>query len=535
MGGAVPASSAEGAMVAARRLTETQYKHTVADLFGADIAINGRFEPEKREEGLLAIGASKLSISGAGFDQYYSMARSISDQVFDPKRRDKLPACTVANPKAVEQACVEAFLKQYGQRLFRRPLTEAEIKPRVAAATKGGAAAEDHYVGMELALTSLLVAPEYLFRIETAEPDPKRRGQRRLDGYSKAARLSHMIWDSAPDQELLRAASAGELHEAKGLEAQVDRMLASPKTEAGVRAFFTDMLQFEFFETVTKDVTVYPKFSAALMEGAREQTLKTLVDQLVTKNGDYRKIFTSRETFINRQLASAYQTPFISLEDWTSYTVPADREAAGLITQVTFLSLFSHPGRSSPTKRGVALNEVFLCEQTPLPPADVDFSIVNDTANPLLKTVRDRLLAHATDETCAGCHNMSDPLGLALERFDSLGQQREMENGQPIDVSAVLDGKTFVGANGLGQLMHDNPRAQRCIVRNVFAYGIGRATGAADDKFLNDQTAAFAKDGYRLKGLMRRVTVSDAFFALPTTPVSKPATRVATLSTAGVQ
>lgn len=534
LAGAVPAVSAEGDMVAARRLTESQYRHTVADLFGADIAVNGRFEPERREEGLLAIGAAKLSISGAGFDQYYSMARGISDQVFDPKRRAKVPACTIADPKKVEETCVAAFVKDYGYRLFRRPLTEAELAPRVAAAKKGGDAAGDHYVGMELALTSLLVAPEYLFRIERAEPDPKRRGARRLDGYTKATRLSHLIWDTTPDAELLRAAQAGELHDKAGLARQVDRMLASDKTQAGVRAFFSDMLQFEFFDTVTKDVTLYPKFSAALMEGAREQTLKTLVDQLITKNGDYRDIFTSRETFINRQLASAYQVPFVSSEDWVAYTVPAEREAAGVITQVTFLSLFSHPGRSSPTKRGVALNEVFLCEQTPLPPADVDVSIVNDTANPLLKTVRDRLLAHATDESCAGCHNLSDPLGLALERFDSLGQFRELENGQPINVSASLDGKTFSGATGLGQLMHDNPRAQRCLVRNIFAYGVGRATTDADDAYLDQQTKAFARDGYRLPGLLRQVAVSDAFFALPVAKASRPATRTASLS-AGVQ
>jgi len=535
-GGAVPAVSSEGNMVATRRLTETQYRHTIADLFGADIAVNGRFEPERREHGLLAIGATKLSITGAGFDQYYSMARTISDQVFDEKRRGKLPACVPTDPRKVERACVEGFVRTYGERLFRRPLTDAEVAARVAGAERGGNNAADHFVGMELALTSLLVAPEYLFRIETTEADPKRRGARRLDGYTKASRLSHLLWDTTPDAELLRAARAGELHDKKGLERQVERMLASPKTEAGVRAFFSDMLQFEFFETVTKDVTVYPKFSAALMESAREQTLRTLVDHLVTRNGDYRDIFTSRSTFINRQLASAYQTPFISDADWVSYTVPQEREAAGVITQVTFLSLFSHPGRSSPTKRGVALNEVFLCEETPIPPVDVDFSIVNDVANPLLKTNRDRLLAHATEETCAGCHNLSDPLGLALERFDSLGQHRETENGQPIDVSASLEGKKFTGATGLGLLMHDNPRAARCIVRNVYAYGVGRAPGEAEERYLSDQTKAFARDGYKLPALLRRVVTSDAFFALPpVAPAAQPPARVASIRTPGDQ
>jgi len=512
LGAVVAASGASptAGMVATRRVTESQYRHTIADLFGADIVVNGRFEPERRDHLLLAVGAGDLSISGAGFDQYYVMAKSISDQAFDEKHREKTSPCRPADPARTDARCVESFLRQYGLKLFRRPLTEAEVKPRLAAAIKGGDAGKSHYAGMKLALTSLLIAPDYLFRIEVAGKDPK--GGKRLDGYTRASRLSYLLWDTTPDDELLRAAAGGELYSKAGLEKQAARMLASPKTEAGTRAFFTDMLQLDYFETVTKDVAVYPKFSAALMDSAKEQTLRTLVDQLWTKKGDYRDIFTSRETFLNRQLASAYQTPFVSATDWTRFTVPQDRESAGIITQVTFLSLFSHPGRSSPTKRGVALNEVFLCTETPTPPANIDFSVINDTANQSLKTVRDRLLAHAIDETCAGCHNQSDPLGLSLERFDSLGQHRDTENGAVIDVAAELDGRKFSGATGLGQLLHDNPRAPKCLVRNVYAYGVGRVPDAADSKFLADQTASFAADGYKLPALLARMAVSDDFY-----------------------
>jgi hypothetical protein len=510
---AASGASPTSGMVATRRLTETQYRHTIADVFGGDIVVNGRFEPERREELLLAVGAGELSISGAGFDQYYAMAKTISDQVFDEKHRARVTSCKPADPAKVDEKCVETFLRTYGLKLFRRPLTDAEIKSRVTMAVKSGTASKSHYTGMRLALTSLLISPEYLFRIETAANDGK--GGKRLDGYSRASRLSYLLWDTAPDDELLRAAAAGELYTRVGLEKQAARLVASPKAEAGTRAFFTDMLQLDYFETVTKDVTVFPKFSAALMDSAKEQTLKTLIDQLVTKKGDYRDIFTSRETFINRQLASAYQAPFVSATDWTRYSIPQDQESAGIVTQVTFLSLFSHPGRSSPTKRGVALNEVFLCTPTPAPPANVDFSIVNNTNDPSLKTVRDRLLAHANDETCAACHNQSDPLGLSLEHFDSLGQHRETENGAKIDVAAELDGRRFSGATGLGRLLHDNPRAPKCLVRNVYAYGAGRAPDANDAKYLAEQTAAFAQDGYRLQSLLTRVAVSDEFYRVP--------------------
>ncbi len=112
--------------------------------------------------------------------------------------------------------------------------------------------------------------------------------------------------------------------------------------------------------------------------------------------------------------------------------------------------MFSHPGRSSPTKRGVALQEIFLCLPTPDPPNDVDFSAVNDPNSPI-KTLRERLMAHATNKTCAACHKLSDPIGLSLEDFDTIGGYRTTENGEPIDVSATIEGKSFSGAQGLGQ------------------------------------------------------------------------------------
>jgi hypothetical protein len=257
-------------------------------------------------------------------------------------------------------------------------------------------------------------------------------------------------------------------------------------------------------------------------DSAKEQTLRTLVDQLVTKKQDYRKIFTSRDTFIDRNLASIYKVAYLGDGGWVPYTFPEDSEHAGVLTHASFLSMFSHPGRSSPTKRGVAVNEVYLCEQTPLPPANVDFSIVNNDKNPDLPTVRRRLLAHALDESCSGCHNKSDPVGLSLERFDSLGQVRMDENGAPIDVSAELAGHKFEGAKGLGEIIAKDPRAPACLVRNVYAYGVGHAPSQAEQKFLDAQTKAFAGDNYVYPKLLERIASSPEFFALRRRPAPNP-------------
>src|SRR5262245_62003568 len=174
-------------------------------------------------------------------------------------------------------------------------------------------------------------------------------------------------------------------------------MVASPKLADGAKAFFTDMLQFEHFDSLTKDAATYPKYSQKVADSAREQTLMTVLNLLIDQNRDYRDIFTSNETFINRALAPVYKVPYLSRADWAPYTFPDSSERSGILTQVTFLSLFSHPGASSPTKRGIKINEIFKCSPTPEPPADVDFSKVQALDK---GTVRTRLLDHMQNTGC---------------------------------------------------------------------------------------------------------------------------------------
>jgi hypothetical protein len=501
--------------VALRRITETQYRHTIADIFGPDIKINARFEPEQRVDRLLAIGSAQLSLTSSGFEQYFALATSISDQVLGEKQRTVSVPCTPADPTRADDRCARLFIEQYGERLFRRPLTEAETLARLRTASTGATQATDFYAGLKLGLTSLLVAPEFLFRVETAEPDPASPGQYRLDGYTKAARLSLLLWDSAPDQELLAAARSGAIHTQDGLKQQISRMIASPRFENGARAFFTDMLQLDGFENLVKEPTIYPKFNQAVADSAKEQTLKTIIDLLIHKRSDYRDLFTSNETFLNRPLASVYRVPFTFSGDWAAYKFSEMSERSGILTEVAFLSLFAHPGASSPTRRGIKLNEIFNCLATPDPPADVDFSKVQATDK---GTVRDRLLAHMANPGCAVCHVHNDPMGLALEHFDGLGQLRITENGKTIDATADLNGVMIEGATGLGRLLHDSPRVPACLVRNVYSYAAGRKTDLQDADFLGEQTRAFASNGYRFPDLMLQIASSPHFFrvVLPT-------------------
>ena len=523
------AASSQAVKVAVRRVTESQYRHTIADVFGPAVKIEARFEPERREDGLLAVGSAQLSLTSSGFEQYYSLASTIADQVLDEKQRASSVPCKPVDTAKSDDACARQFVETYGERLFRRPLSDGEIAARIKSASLGAKQAGDFYAGLKLALTSLLVAPEFLFRVEMAEPDPANPKQYRLDAYTKASRLSFLFWDTSPDAELLSAARSGAIHTEAGLKAQLARLSSSPRYQVGARAFLADMLQLDGFDNLVKDPAIYPKFNQSVSDSAKEETLRTAVDLLINKKRDYRDLFTVNETYINRPLASVYDVPFLSKDEWAPYTFSETTGRSGILTQISFLSLFAHPGTSSPTRRGIKIHEIFMCEPTPDPPADVDFSKVQDSK---AGTVRGRLLDHMENTGCTACHRRSDPPGLALEHFDGLGQLRTMENGVPIDVSADLNGKKFVGAQGLGKLLREDPRVPACLVRNVYAYGVGRKTGVRDEDFLADQTKAFVENGLRVPDLMMQIASTPEFFkaAIPSGAIPRPAAQ----KTAGV-
>ncbi len=509
----------------ARRLTADEYRTIIADVFGPTIELGGRFEPELRVKGLLAVGTTHVSVTSAGMEQYDVMARAIASQVVDAKHRDLVP-CKPANEKAADDACTGMFMAKVGRLLYRRPLTDAELKIYVGAARVATNDTKDYWSGLSMSLAAMLSSPKFLFRQVAIVQDPK-SGQWRMEAHAKAQQLSFFLWNAGPDLELLAAAEKGDLETKKGLTKQVDRMLASARVEAGVRAYFTDSLGFDEFDTLTKDAALFPKFSAQAAADSQEQTLKTIVDLLLTNKGDYRDIFTTKKTFLTQELASIYKVPLVNdgpngaPDTWVPYEFAKDDQRGGILTQVAFTALHSPPGRGSPTLRGKALREVLLCQKVPAPPAAVAFDIVQDTNNPLYKTARERLKAHATNPVCAGCHKIIDPMGLALENFDGAGAYRTSENGAPIDTSGSLDGVNFTNAAELGKAIHDNPATSSCLVSRMSSYATGRPIDTGTP-WAQDLLKSFAGAGYKLPSLMREVALSDEFFR-----VSPPDTKAA--------
>ena len=201
-------------------------------------------------------------------------------------------------------------------------------------------------------------------------------------------------------------------------------------------------------------------------------------------------------------------------ERWIAYTYPAGDPHAGILSQASFTTLWSPSGRTSPTVRGKALRQNILCEKVPPPPGNVSFKFVEDTSNPQFKTTRDRLTAHRTEPMCAGCHKLTDPIGLALENFDSAGEFRTSENGQPIDVSGEISGKQFVGPVGLGQTVHDDPATVSCVAQRAFAFETGYLP-PKDDAQWQQIEQKFAASHYDVLELLRQIALSDLSYRAP--------------------
>ena len=502
----------EGGTAVVRRLTQDQYRQAIADIFGPDIKVGGRFEPDIRSaHGLIATGAGQVAVTPSGLEQYDVMARSIADQVVDKDHRGILIPCVPKSAKAADAACARKFFSKVGPLIFRRQLTAKELEVQVEIANAGAQTLGDFYQGVALSLVGLLDNPNFLFRIEDTKADPKHPGAREFTAYAKASRISFLIWNSIPDAELLTAAADGDLDNKDGLTRQVDRLLASPRLDQGVEVFFSDMLQFETFRDLQKDAALYPKFSLQAAEDSKEQALRTIVEVLITEHGDYRDLFTTHKTFLTRTLGPLYDVAVDKPDGWEPYEFPPDSPRAGILTQLGFVALHSHAGRSSPTLRGKAVRELLLCQKVPDPPGNVDFTLFEDSTNAVHRTARDRLTAHRSNPACAGCHKIMDPIGLALENFDTAGEYRTTENGAPIDTSGELNGVAFKNAADLGKILHDASAVPPCLVRRVYEYATGRPVEKGETALLEDLTQRFAADGYRFPELLRRVALSDAF------------------------
>lgn len=500
---------ADAGHVSMRRLTQAQFQNTIRDLFGDDIVVPEVAEPDVVSGGLPSVGASEATYSPRGVESLEAAAYSVSSQVMDSEeRRVALVPCTPTD--TVDTACTTEVVRQLGRRAWRRTLTEDEVTRIVGVADAAASTLGDFHEGLEYAVGALLQSPYFLYRVEVGEVDPDQPDRRRFTDAELASRLSFFLWNTTPDDALLDAAESGALSTREGLFAEASRLLESPRAQAGMRNFFTEQFKLYDLDDLSKDPALFEHYTTLLGPDAREETLRLFDYAVFEAEMDYREIMTTRETFITPRLAALYDLPAAAEGDAFSYVeLPKKGPRAGLLGHASFLSLNAHAVSSSATLRGKAVRTVLLCQHIPVPPVNVDTSIPEASGTTL--TLRDRVAEHLENPSCAGCHELLDPIGLGLENFDGLGRYRELDNGARIDPTGVLDTELFVDARELGKLIGEHERFPVCAVQTLGRYASGRIEADSESAWLDVLTERFEHHDYRIKALLLEVIMSPLF------------------------
>lgn len=493
-----------------KRLTTAQYRHAMRDLFGPDLVLPARLEPDERIDGLFAVGAANTTISSYGAERYAQAAYDVAAQVLgDETRRARWIDCDLAN-----ETCIEDVLAALGRHAWRRPLAQAELDDLVDIVVDAEAVLESDDDAFAYAMAAVLMSPNFLYRVELGDEGDAPEGG--YGAYELASRLAFFLWDTVPDAELLDAADDGSLLQDDVLAGQVDRMLADPRATEGVRALFGQMLHLDELDHLTKDPAIFTYLRDSLGQSAREETLRGIEALVFDDDGSYLDLFTTRRTFLDRDLAALYGVPAPAREGFAETMLPADGGRMGLLGQASFLALWAHPVSTSVTRRGVFVREVLLCEEIPEPPAMANTAIPEVSAD--APTMRDRIAVHLQNPSCAACHTLTDPIGLAFENFDGLGGWRDKENGVEIDASGELDDATFADAVGAAKAIADHPNTAPCLVQTVLQVATGGTVDHVDEAWVDWHTTGFVGSGHRVLWLLRDVALSPAFRGVEETP-----------------
>lgn len=492
------------------RLTTAQYRNCVGDLLGPDLPPVD-LEPDTNPYLFFNIGASTTTLSELGTQQYEEAADVLTRAVFDdPQRRTELVGC---DPTTGGVPCIEQFVASFGRRAYRRPLSDAEQSRWRDIAVE--LSTPDAWEGVRLATAGMLQSPHFLYRVELGEPDPDRPDRLRYTAHEMASRLSFLLWNTGPDDELLDAADTGDLLTDEGLRMHAERLLASPRANVAVQSFFAQYFDLGRLDGVDRDPDAYPMFAPSLPQAMRTE-VELLVDDFVfRRDTDVRGLYGTHTTFVNESLAALYgiEAPGASPVAFVPAQLPEDGPRAGLLTLGAFLTMNAHESETSPTLRGKYLRERVLCQEVQPPPDDVDTDL--DASEAEGATIRERLEAHRNDPACSGCHGFIDPPGYLFEHFDSLGNYRTAyPDGQPVDASGDLDGAPMASATDLAPLLSDDPRVATCIVKQLYRHAQGRLDETDETDIVRDLSDRFAEEDHRFAPLLVELVTHEGFRTL---------------------
>jgi hypothetical protein len=490
-----------------RRLTRTQYNNTVRDLLGVAGDPAGAFGVDEEDTGFAS--NNRAPLTDLQLEKYQQAADTIADNA----------VANIANvlkcaPGTAEGDCVDQFIRSFGKRALRRPLSPAEAakyKALFTAARTGS----DLPTGISLVISAFLQSPYFLYRVELGEAGAAAvNGVIPLTPYEVGTRLSYFLTDSTPDDALLAAADAGKLRTPEGIAAEAQRLLGSGKARDTLVSFYQQWLGVDDLLTVEKDPKAYALFDPVVRSAMRDEVLE-YVDQ-VTRLGDgkFQTLLTSRTTWIRGPLYPVYGLGTVGQAGGSilhKMDLPADQRA-GVLTLSGVMAKYGHADQSSPVGRGKLVSERLLCVIPPDPPPGVAANV--PPPDPKVPT-RVRFENHRKDPQCAACHALMDPLGVAFEIYDGIGSYRTMDGGKPVDANTTLsgtkasDGPIKNAIDLMGKLAAAD-ETRTCFAKQMFRYAFGRSESDFDKALVTDIVGALSRTD-RIPDLMIAIATAPGF------------------------
>jgi mono/diheme cytochrome c family protein len=392
---------------------------------------------------------------------------------------------------------LKEFCKKFAERAFRRPLTADQKRTFVDRPFE----TSDPDTAVKRVILFVLKSPRFLYREVGGGPD----------GYDVASRLSFALWDSIPDDELLKAAAAGKLATPEQVAIQAERMVADPRTRAKVRSFLLTWLKVEQPPDVSKDPRRFPGFDAAVASDLRASLELFLDDVVWSGSGDFRKLLLADELFLNGPLAKLYGADLPPTAPFRKVKPDAGKRA-GVLTHPYLLAAFAYTTESSPIHRGVFVARGILGLSLRPPPEAV--APLSANLHPKLST-RDRVTLQTKPQACITCHGVVNPLGFTLEHFDAIGRYREQDNGKPVDSSGSYLTRagtvaTFAGPQELAHFLADNAEVHAAFAEQLFHHLIRQPVRAYGPATLEELRKGFAANDFAIRKLIVAIAVAGA-------------------------
>jgi len=426
--------------------------------------------------------------------------------------REKIFSCYPESP-AEEMDCALEIITDFTSLAYRRPLTDDDMTPLLDFYDQGYAIG-GFEEGVRRALTRALASPNFLYRIQTGPQDLEPGEVYALDDLELATRLSFFLWSSIPDRELLDLAIAGELSDLDTFDAQIERMIADPRSSTLASNFAYQWLELSKLDEINPDGGIFPyAFGAGDLRPDFKRELELFIDSIIREDQSVMALLTADYSFLNERLALHYGIRNVKGNRFRRVEL-ADSSRWGLLGKGGILMSAAYPNRTSPVLRGAWILENIMGTPPPVPPPDVEDLAENEVGKPAT-TVRERLEQHRQNPTCFACHAVMDPLGFALENFDAVGHWRNIDrySRDPIDASGVLpSGEPIDGPDDLRKALTEDPSMfARTVTTRLLTYALGRPVEAVDMPQVRELVRQAAQDDYRFSSLIKGIANSEAF------------------------